>query len=126
MGIDETELREIRREVDRRLLWRGLLMAHTIIWVFGSGLAIVVNNRVGVPLTIGWFGLLMLHWLLAGLIARRDKDIQREIQRRQSFAGGEKLKRDRLYRLSEDGELEEVVEDEPPIEPALQQQRQRR
>ena len=126
MGIDETELREIRHEVDRRLLWRGLLMAHSIIWVFGSGLAIVINNRVGVPLTIGWFGLLMLHWLVAGLIAKRNKDVQREISRRYGIPVDEKLKHDRLYRLSEDGELEAVDEDETALPPEVKQRNQYR
>ena len=42
----------------------------------------------------------------------RDKAIKAEVERREALRGSDKLKRDRLYRLADDGELIEVEEDE--------------
>ncbi|MEZ4669337.1 MAG: hypothetical protein R3E39_15640 [Anaerolineae bacterium] len=111
MSLNENELRQIRREVDRRLLWRGLLLIHTVLWIFGGTLSILLSTRVGVPFTISWFAVLVMHWLVAGLMAKRERDFQREVERRRALQADNKLKRDRLYRLSEDGELEEVGDD---------------
>ena len=46
-------------------------------------------------------------------LTREEKlELAQELERRAQVSGSEKLKRDRLYRLSDDGELVEVEDDE--------------
>lgn len=113
LQIDEEA---IRRRVNRRILRWGLLGLHFIIWMVGAGL---LDMSLGKPtsevLILIWFGLVGLHAGLVALSGMRDRMVQREIRRERQNASEEryqeKLKRDRLYRLSDDGELVEV-EDE--------------
>ena len=110
---DESELKEIKRQVDRRL-WRwGLLGANVIAWVVISGIVAIVDEAAVPIVASAWFGLVMLHGLLIVLWEKRDRDIAAEVARRAQERGSEKLKRDRLYRLSDDGELVEVEDMEP-------------
>ncbi len=112
MPYEDEELKEIKRQVDQKLWRRGLLGAHLILWLIGSGIIGFEYGRLVGIVAPAWFGLVLLHALLVGLWERRERDIQAEVERRVQARGGEKLKRDRLYRLSDDGELIEVEDDE--------------
>ena len=111
MSYEDEELKEIKRQVDQKLWRRGLLGAHLILWLIGCGIVGFEYGRLVGIVAPAWFGLVLLHGLLVVLWERRERDIQAEVERRAQVRGSEKLKRDRLYRLSDDGELIEV-EDE--------------
>src|ERR1051325_1254258 len=117
---DDSELEDIKRQVDKRL-WRiGLLGAHFVAWVAGSAVLAAVLGEEGALIIPAWFGLVVLHGLWYFLMEKRERDIQVELERREQLRGNDKLKRDRLYRLSDDGELVEVedsdLEDEAAVE----------
>ncbi len=112
MPYEDEELKEIKRQVDAKLWRRGLLGAHVIVWLIGCGIVAVIEGPLIELVAPAWFGLVLLHGLLVILWERREHDINAEIERRAQVRGGEKLKRDRLYRLSDDGELVEVEENE--------------
>lgn len=118
MSYDDEELKEIKRDVDRKL-WRwGLLGVHFVAWIVGSGIVAALDPAAVEIVAPAWFGLFVLHGLLVFLWIKRDHDIQVEVERRAQERGSEKLKRDRLYRLSDDGELvevEDVDEEEAPL-----------
>src|SRR4051812_31612520 len=103
--LDDEELREIKRQVDQKLWRRGLLGAHVILWLIGCGIIGVMEGPAVELVAPAWFGLVLLHGLLVLLWERREHEIAAEVERRAQARGGEKLKRDRLYRLSDDGEL---------------------
>lgn len=114
--IDHDEYQSIRRDIERRLLRWGLLGAHGILWGVGSGIGVllsggmvaVFDNSPILYISILWFGLVCLHGLVVALLEVRDFAVRREIKQRQNTPA--KLKRDRLYRLSDDGELVEAEE----------------
>ena len=111
MAYQDDELKAIKQQVDRNI-WRiGLLGAHFIAWVVGSALVGVLFEGAVAIVAPAWFGLILLHGLLVFLAGKRDRDIEAELERRRTVRGEEKLKRDRLYRLSDDGELVEVEDD---------------
>ena len=108
---NDTELDEIKRQVDRRL-WRwGLVGVNFIAWIVGSAIVAALDGEAVAIVAPAWFGLVVLHGLLVFMLEKRDRDIEAELKRREQLRGNDKLKRDRLYRLSDDGELVEV-EDE--------------
>ncbi len=111
MPYEDEELKEIKRQVDQKLWRRGLLGAHLILWLIGCGVVAVTDVAAVELVAPVWFGLVLLHGLLVVLWERRDHEIKMEVERRAQVRGSEKLKRDHLYRLSDDGELIEV-EDE--------------
>lgn len=112
MSYDDDELKEIKQQVDKRL-WRiGLLGANFIAWIVGSAIVAAIDPAAVEIVAPAWFGLFVLHGLLVFLWDKRDHDIEAELARRAEERGKEKLKRDRLYRLSDDGELVEVEDDE--------------
>jgi hypothetical protein len=109
---DDGELNEIKREIDQRMWRRGLLGGHLVLWLVGSAIVGIRGPWLVELVAPAWFGLVMLHGLLVLLWENRDKAIKAEVERREALRGSEKLKRDRLYRLADDGELIEVDEDE--------------
>ena len=112
MPYEDEELKEIKRQVDQKLWRRGLLGAHLILWLIGCGIVGFEYGRIVGIVAPAWFGLVILHGLLVFLWEKREGDIEAEVERRMQARGGEKLKRDRLYRLSDDGELVEVEDDD--------------
>ena len=107
---DDSELNEIKRQVDRKLWRRGLLGGHLILWLIGCAIVGIKGGGLIEIVAPAWFGLVLLHGLLVLLWENRDRAIEAELERRAQGWGGDKLKRDRLYRLSDDGELIEVDE----------------
>lgn len=118
---DEVQIDEeaIRRQVNRRIFRWGTLAVHGIAWVVGSGLIGVALDKPASTVAIMlWLGLLATHGALLGLLQMREGMLQGAIKHERQRASEqryeEKLKRDRLYRLSDDGELVEVGEEELP------------
>lgn len=109
---DDSELNEIKREIDQQLWRRGLLGGHLVLWLVGSAIVGIKGGGLIELVAPAWFGLVMLHGLLVLLWENRDKAIKAEVERREALRGSDKLKRDRLYRLADDGELIEVDLDE--------------
>jgi hypothetical protein len=109
---NDAELKEIKQQVDRRLWGLGLLGAHFVAWVVGSGILAAALGEAGELIVPAWFGLVVLHGIFYFLLQKRERDIQAELARREEARYEGKLKRDRLYRLSDDGELVEVEEEE--------------
>lgn len=112
MSNDDDELKEIKQQVDKRLWRLGLLGAHFVAWVAGSAVLAATLGEEGALIVPIWFGVVVLHGLYYFLTEKREHDIQAEVERREQLRGNDKLKRDRLYRLSDDGELVEVEDDE--------------
>ena len=108
MSYDDEELKEVKQQVDKRLWRYGLLGANFIAWIVGSAIVAAVDPAAVEIVAPAWFGLVVLHGLLVFLWEKRDRDIKAELARRAEERGKEKLKHDRLYRLSDDGELVEV------------------
>ena len=117
---EDSELADVKRQVDKRLWRMGLLGAHFVAWVVGSGVVAAAFGEAAALIVPAWFGLVVLHGLIYFLMEKRDRDIQTELERRAKLRENDKLKRDRLYRLSDDGELVEVedsdLEDEAAVE----------
>ncbi|MBI1281656.1 MAG: hypothetical protein GC179_26255 [Anaerolineaceae bacterium] len=115
MTYEDDELKEIKRQVDAKLWRRGLLGLNFIAWLIGTGILAVVDAAAVEIVAVTWFGLVLFHGMMVILWERRDHEIAVEVERRAQARGSEKLKRDRLYRLSDDGELVEVEdEDDTP------------
>jgi uncharacterized membrane protein YfcA len=112
MSYDDDELKEVKQQVDKRLWRLGLLGAHFVAWVAGSAVLAAALGEEGALIVPIWFGVVVLHGLYYFLSEKREHDIQAELERREQLRGNDKLKRDRLYRLSDDGELVEVEDDE--------------
>lgn len=109
---DDSELNEIKREIDQQLWRRGLLGGHLVLWLVGCAIVGIKGPWLVEFVAPAWFGLVLLHGLLVWMWESRDKAIKAEVERREALRGSDKLKRDRLYRLADDGELIEVEEDE--------------
>ncbi|MEP6987120.1 MAG: hypothetical protein ABI970_16055 [Chloroflexota bacterium] len=117
MSYDDEELKEIKRDVDRKL-WRwGLLGVNFVAWLVGSAIVAALDPAAVEIVAPAWFGLIILHGLLVFLWIKRDHDIEAEVERRAQVRGSEKLKRDRLYRLADDGELVEVEDTDEDYAP---------
>ncbi len=115
MSYDEdSELNDIKKQIDQKLWRRGLLGAHAIAWLVGCAFIGIFYKGAVEFVAPAWMGLVLLHGLLVLLWEKRERDIEAEVERRMMERGNQKLKRDRLYRLSDDGELMEV-EDEDGI-----------
>jgi hypothetical protein len=107
MSYDDEELKEIKQQVDKRL-WRwGFVGVNFIAWIVGCAIVAALEPAAVEIVAPAWFGLVVLHGLLVFIREKRDHDIATELARR-AEQRGDKLKRDRLYRLSDDGELVEV------------------
>jgi len=112
MSYDDEELKEIKRQVDAKLWRRGLLGLNFIAWLIGCGILAMLDAAAVEIVSVTWFGLVLFHGLMVFLWEKREHDIQAEVERRAQVRGSEKLKRDRLYRLSDDGELVEVEDED--------------
>jgi len=111
MSYDDEELKDIKRQVDRRLLRWGSVGVNFVAWLVGCGILAIVDAAAIEIIATAWFGLLILHGMLVWMWEKRDRDIAAEVARCEQLRGSEKLKRDRLYRLADDGELVEVEDD---------------
>ena len=111
MSYDDEELKEFKRQVDRRLLRWGSVGVNFVAWLVGCGILAIVDAAAIEIIATAWFGLLILHGMLVWMWEKRDRDIAAEVARREQLRGSEKLKHDRLYRLADDGELVEVEDD---------------
>lgn len=131
---------EIRKRVEKRIKERNEFIIHLavyimvmallwVIYIFSSDLPATLMS--GAELDFPWPIIPMMGWGIGivahgltvffnspGRIAARERMIQREVERereRLEAAGYDvdKRKRDSLYRLSDDGELIEVTDEDP-------------
>lgn len=110
-----TDYDGIRARVERRYRRRYELAAHIVLFLFiVVGLLLLrVPPRALALLGGVWALVLVVHGLQVVFAETTDRAIEREIEREQErMYEAEKPKRDRRMRLSEDGELIEVIEDE--------------
>lgn len=113
MSYDEdSELNDIKKQIDRKLWRRGMLGAHAIAWMVGCGVIAILDIAAVEIVSVAWFGLVLFHGLMVLMWEKRDRDIEAEVQRRSAERSNQKLKRDRLYRLSDDGELVEAEDED--------------
>ncbi|MBI5671000.1 MAG: hypothetical protein HZC41_23650 [Chloroflexi bacterium] len=116
----------IRTRIERRYRRRFELAAHVVFYVFiVGGLWLLRMPPPALPLLAGvWALVLALHALQFIFAEFTDRAIEREIEReRARVYGSDKPKRDRKVRLSDEGELIDVAEDE--WDDGDQQQRRR-
>ena len=138
MSNAQLNYEEIRRRAEIRVKKRAEFIKHLaiyvivnlFIWAFFGFIAFFVAHEPlalipAVLSTLGWGLGLAIHGVTtyldtSRLETMRDREIEREMQRELAMRGMsdanlyEKPKRDRVARLSDDGEL--VFDDEPPTE----------
>ena len=110
---------EIRRRVEKRFKKRQDLMIHVAIYIVANVVFWIMFHESWVWwITFGWgigvvSNVVDYYTKYGGGAERKEAEIQREIEReRARIAGYEKPKNDAHMRLTDDGELEEVPEDE--------------
>jgi hypothetical protein len=62
--------------------------------------------------SVGWLVGILIHAIIFGLMEARERAIERAIAEEREWSTGEKPKRDPRVRLTVDGELEAVAEDD--------------
>ena len=114
---------EIRKQVEKRIKKRQELIIHSIAFVLGNVMVWTIFGLTGgkflwpLIVTLGWGIGIVGHFLdyystYGGGAQRREAEIQREIEReRERSVAYEKPKRDPHMRLTDDGEIEEIVDD---------------
>jgi hypothetical protein len=114
--MSEQELYEVARQrIDarnRRWKWWSINLAGYLISI-GVFIVLMMADQVGIGLLMfmTWTGVFVLHCILIGMAESRANDIEKEVAKLREAASYEKPKR---LELSDDGELEEIMEDEQP------------
>ncbi len=138
MSNPQLDYEEIRRRAEVRVKKRAEFIKHLaiyiivnlFIWAFFGAIGLLTNSFPytlipAVLSTLGWGLGVAIHGVTtyldtSRLETMREREIEREMQRELAMRGMseqdvyEKPKRDRVARLSDDGEL--VYDDEPPVE----------
>lgn len=107
---------DIRTRVERRYRRRYELAAHMVMFLFIlGGLALLRVPSTALALLGGvWALIVAVHGLQVVFAEFSDRAIEREIEReRAQLYGSDKPKRDWQVRLSDEGELLDIIEDEP-------------
>ena len=118
MMAEADQYDEIRRRVETRLKKRQELMIHIASFVVANVAFWVMFHESWVWwITFGWGIGVVSHVIdyytkYGGGAERKEAEIQREIAKERERLGYEKPKNDAHIRLTDDGELEEVPEDE--------------
>ncbi len=105
----------LRARIERRYRRRYELAAHIVMFLFITvGLLLLRVPPTALALLGGvWALVLVVHGLQVVFAETTDRAIERAIEREQGQAGSaEKPKRDRYVRLSDDGEVLDVIDDE--------------
>lgn len=115
---------EIRRRIERRYNHRIEFFSHLTAFVVIVGIVWFVwltttqpprNDVISWIITLGsagWLAGLLIHAINYILTEQREQAIERTIEQERLW-WGEKPKRDQAMRLSDEGELLEIVDDEP-------------
>ena len=116
---------EIRRRITKRYDNRTEFFSHLIAFLAFNGLGWMLwlgtpyearSGVLGVLLlitSVGWLVGLLIHMVMFLMNEARERAIEQAIEREREWVSmGEKPKRDRLTRLSEDGELMDVMDEE--------------
>ncbi|MEZ4669334.1 MAG: 2TM domain-containing protein [Anaerolineae bacterium] len=114
---------EIRQRVEKRFKKRQEFITHFLAFVLGNIMVWTIYGLVGggfpwpIFVTVGWaiglvgHGYYYINDYGAGA-QRREAEIQREIEReRERSLAYEKPKRDPHFRLTDNGEIEEIYDD---------------
>ncbi len=108
----------IRQRIEKRYKMRQELYINIASYVVANVVFWVMFRQSWVLwITVGWGIGVVAHVIdyyskYGGGAERKEAEIQREIERERERLGYEKPKNDTRMRLSDDGELEEVPEDE--------------
>lgn len=114
-----TNVDDIRTRVERRYRRRYELAAHIVMFLFIlAGLLLLRVPPPAVALLGGvWALVLTVHGLKVVFDEFSDRAIEHEIEReRAQTYESDKPKRDWQVRLSDEGELIEIIEDEPEVD----------
>jgi hypothetical protein len=110
---------EIRKRITKRYENRAEFFGHLVAFITINALAwfIFPSSGVLVAFTALWFMGVVIHFINFVLTEARERAIEQAIERERRWVNGslsadEKPKRDRRTRLTDDGELWEVVEEE--------------
>ncbi len=109
---------EIRKRIEKRYKMRQELYIHIASYVVANVVFWIMFHATWVLwITFGWGIGIVSHIIdyyskYGGGAERKEAEIQREIERERERLGYEKPKNDSHVRLTDDGELEEVPEDE--------------
>jgi hypothetical protein len=136
--MSEPKYDEIRQRITDRYNNRIGFYSHLISFLIINGLAWALwiatpeaarSGILSVLLVVssgGWLVGMLIHGLIYGMTEARERAIERAIAAEQGWDAGEKPKRDPRVRLTIDGELEEIDDDESDYTPAPERKRQER
>ncbi|MBZ0286361.1 MAG: 2TM domain-containing protein [Anaerolineae bacterium] len=128
--MSEPNYDEIRERITDRYNNRIGFYSHLISFLIINGLGwglwlatpeMARSGILSVLLLIssaGWLVGMLIHALIYGMTEARDRAIERAIAAERGWDTGEKPKRDPRVRLTIDGELEEIDDDEADYTPA--------
>ena len=135
--MSEPNYDEIRQRITNRYNNRMGFYSHLIAFLvinaaaWGLWLGTPIESRSGILSvlllisSVGWLVGMAIHTLIYAMTEARDRAIERAIDEERAWNSGEKPKRDPRVRLTLDGELEAVAEDDE-IEYAPAPERKRR
>ena len=122
--MSEPKYDEIRQRITNRYNNRIAFYSHLISFLIINGAAwglwfgtveYTRSGILGVLLlisSVGWLVGMLIHAIIFGLMEARERAIERAIAAEREWSTGEKPKRDSRLRLTVDGELEAVTDDE--------------
>jgi hypothetical protein len=127
MSATPPDFDEIRKRIEKRYDQRAEMLSHTIAFVVVNGFVwgawlltdplARMTAVIPAALTILWFVGFAIHGVQYLTAEARERAIEQALEREREwyYQGEHKAKRDRLTRLTDDGELVEVVEDEEEL-----------
>jgi hypothetical protein len=122
--MSEPKYDEIRQRITSRYNNRIGFYSHLIAFLVINGLAwgiwlgtpeLARSGVLSVLLlvsSVGWLVGILIHAIIYGLMEARERAIERAIDAEREWSTGEKPKRDPRVRLTVDGELEAVADDD--------------
>lgn len=126
---------DIRKRITERYNNRMAFFSHFVAFLVSNGFGwslwfmtpeSVRSGILGVLLlliSVGWLIGMSIHAIIYLMMEAREHAIERAIQDERAWSNGEKPKRDPLMRLTEDGELEELTDDDELESPRHQRHR---
>lgn len=133
--MSEPNYDEIRKRITNRYNERIGYFSHLISFLIINGaawgvwLATPESARSGflsvvlLISSVGWLVGMVIHTMVYAMTEARERAIERAINDEREWSTGEKPKRDPRVRLTIDGELEEVVDDETDYTTAPERKR---
>ena len=128
--MSQSDYNDIRRRITDRYNNRIGFYSHFVAFLLSNGFGWMLwlgtpeNVRSGVLgvllllVSVGWLIGMSIHAIIYLMMEARERAIERAIQEERAWTNGEKPKRDPHMRLTEDGGLEEIDDDDAGFFPS--------